>query len=295
MELEDIVNYTIIVALAVALVLMITGRFFDLTVERQSSVQIRSTINLLQGIVTDGPYLVTDHLGNNLKLMIDSRKYTGKIEIPRPKDFEGRIFNELVSCCDSIQYDYKFAIGDYKKTGRDILDANEVKLVVGPSLGSVKSNYLVVGEALELSDQCYTSFGLGNKLASSVPVSICDGDLTYCNPGVAYIETAHTPLAEISYWITQACESKYDLSKRIPLAEKDYVDETYLKVDNVNKEICLKDNCRRFYCDKEIKTGADDSLTGEIPWIFPPKMCNFAKITTKGGEMTITATKGVSS
>jgi hypothetical protein len=271
-ELDDLVNYAIIVAVAAALILMVTGRFFDLSIDRQSSVQTRATINLLQDIVTEGPFLVTDSAGNKMKLMVDMQKYGS-----------GSSLN-LIECCDSVQYDYKFSIGKHAATQQDAESIAE--LVVQP-ISDVRSNYVSVDREIQIGDSCYTSFGLGNKITSSVPVSACEAGASGCEPAVAYMETTHTPLSEISYWISQACQSSYDLSKRIPLAASEYASAADLKVDNEQKTVCIVGNCRRFYCDRDIEVLADESMVADIPWSLPPKSCNFASVVREQGEIKI--------
>lgn len=276
-ELEDLVNYAIIVAVAAALILMVTGRFFDLSIDRQSSVQTRATINLLQDIVTEGPFLVTDSAGNKMKLMIDMQKYNSGSN------------TDFIGCCDSVQYDYSFSIGRHVERPSD--SSSVAELLVRP-ISHVRSNYLEIGRFIDAGDACYTEFGLGNKITASVPVSACNGNSPGCDPAVAYMETTHTPLSEISYWISQACQSSYDLSKRIPLAVADYANSNDLRVDNDEKTVCIAGNCRKFYCNKEIEVLADESMHADIPWSIPAKSCNFVSVVREQGEIKIVGRYG---
>lgn len=264
-------NYAILVAVAAAVLLMITGKFIDLGVERQTSVQSRATISLLQDIVTEGPFLMEDSQKNKLKLMIDRTKLAGA---------------DLTGCCDSVQYSYRFGVSDDSKC----TEAGCEVTISGPVL----ENYVGSGNFDDASF-CYTGFSLGVRAAANVPVNICEENLNKCNLGIARIETVDSPLAELSYWITQACSAEFDFSKRIPLSESDYKGEDSITVDNAQKKVCLGDACKKFYCDKSVSLETDSGLWhNEVPKFPLPEHCHIAKVVKEGGVVTLfKAVKGV--
>ncbi len=260
-EVEDLVNYAILIAVTVAIILFFTGKFIDLSLERQTSVQSRATINLLQSIITQSDILMEDSHGNKLKLAVDRNGYGAA---------------DLTKCCDSVQYDYRFSVGEVSDP-RNVVSGFDTK-----------TNY-DAGESLNIGDYCYTGFVIGVKSAADVPVNICGNDLNSCSQGVARLETTNSPLSELSYWITQACNSKFDLSKRIPLSRDDYRtgDDITIKDGNV---ICLKGNCKKFACGKSIGTEAGDPkelLDQEVPRFPLPAYCNFAKVVRVGGVVKV--------
>lgn len=268
MELEDLVSYAILIAVAVAIILMVTGKFIDLSVERQTSVQSRATINLLQDIVTESPILMTDSNGNKLKLVIDKKKYNDNA-------------GSLIECCDSVQYDYKFGIGEYGEDTRAGFNAKQVDGM------PTKTNYVSGSGDFELEDPCYTEFGIGLKSSAKVPVNVCEGGLNDCKQRIASIETTDTPLSELSYWIAQACSSKFAVSKRIPLSLKDYQNEGDITVDSSKKEICLHNNCKKFSCDGDVNGDRPDladkdlfeqKVPGSIFALKVDQTCNFVKV-----------------
>lgn len=264
-------NYAILVAVAAAVLLMITGKFIDLGIERQTSVQSRATISLLQDIVTEGPILMEDSQKNKLKLVIDRTKLAGA---------------DLTGCCDSVQYSYRFGVSDDSKC----TEAGCEVRIPEPAL----KNYDGSGDFDDASF-CYTGFSLGVRAAANVPVNICEGNLNKCNLGIARIETVDSPLAELSYWITQACSAEFDFSKRIPLSESDYKGEDSITVDSAQKKVCLGDTCKKFYCGKSVSIETDSGLWhNEVPKFPLPEHCHIAKVVKKGGVVTLfKAAKGV--
>lgn len=271
-EIEDLVNYAILIAVAAAIILMITGRFLDLSVERQESVQTRATINLLQKIVTEGDFLMRDSGGNKMKLAVNMSEYPSK---------------GIGECCDSVQYEYRFAISQESEKG--IREDGTNKIFVKPIGGAVKTNFedRRTHGAYQAGNFCYTGFEIGQSIGASVPVNVCeDGDVNKCEQGVAYLETTDSPLAQMSYWITQACNSRFDLSKRIPLADGDYEDGRDVKVDG--DEICFKGVCKKFSCDLEVTDNAiDENLLGQKVRSFPAERCDFIRIVREGNSVTI--------
>lgn len=270
-EIEDLVNYAILIAVTVAIILMITGKFIDLSVERQTSVQSRATINLLQSIVTDSPFLMKDSQGNKLKLMIDKDEY----------DKSGPA--SLTECCDSVQYGYRFGVGKNPDS--------ESRINIPSS--EIKHNYQSgTGKLEDEGSFCYTGFTLNVKSAANVPVNICHEDLNNCEQGSAYIETVNSPLAELSYWITQACSSEFDLSKRIPLSEKDYKNGNSIEINNNDKTVCFADTCKKFSCDKIVDADrpelVDSSLQYQkVPRTLGTESCHFAKVVREGGVISL--------
>lgn len=270
-EIEDLVNYAILIAVTAAIILMITGKFIDLSVERQTSVQSRATINLLQNIVTDSPLLMKDSQGNKLKLMIDKDEY----------DKSGPA--SLTECCDSVQYGYRFGVGkDPDSESRISIPSSEIKYNYQSGTGKLEDE----------GSFCYTGFTLNVKSAANVPVNICHGDLNSCEQGSAYIETVNSPLAELSYWITQACSSEFDLSKRIPLSEKDYKNGNSIEVNNKDKTVCFAGTCKKFSCDKIVDADrpelVDSSLRYQnVPKALGTESCHFAKVVREGGEVSL--------
>lgn len=264
-ELEDLVNYAILIAVAVGVILFITGKFIDLSIERQLSTQSRATINLLQTIVTEAPFLMTDSQGNKLKLMIDENEFES---------------SGLIGCCDSVQYDYKFGIGKYDRYVASL--GNIVKPIL-----DIKTNYEGSGDFTR-NDFCYTGFAIGTKSAASVPVNICeDGNLNNCGQAIATIETTISPLSELSYWIAQACSSEFDLSKRIPLSKDDYRDGKDLKIEDGNK-VCFKGTCKEFSCGTGVKGDVDPTLLDQPVPKFPlDARCHFAKVVREGAEVKV--------
>lgn len=267
------------------MILMITGRFLDLNVERQTSVQPRATINLLQTAVTEGPFLMTDSSDNKLKLMIDRTKFDS---------------SDLKECCDSVQYDYKFSIGE----SPEVEDVGEMISYTYRPEFKILTNYEIDAEykgerEIDTESFCYTGFGLNSKSAASVPVNICDGDLNKCNQGVAVLETTNSPLSELSYWITQACKADFDLNKSIPLDPNDYFVGNDVQIKNGNL-VCLKGVCKKFECDIKFDGAAPISSVRSVignkdellDQVFPrpltdPEKCHYVKVVRDGGDVFI--------
>lgn len=275
MDIEDVVNYAILVAVVVAFLLMVTGKFFDLSVERQTATESRATINLLQKIVTDGPFLVTDSGGDKMKLMVDMSKYTDP-KIP-----------DLTKCCDSVQYDYRFAVGEYSGTVNS--GGDDVPLV--DAKPPVRSNYDLQSPdaGLNMADACYSEFAIGASTGSEVPVNLCErNDPNTCTQGIAKIEVTDTPLSELSYWITQLCKSDYDASKRIPLAVSDFVTGSDLTIDNSKKTVCLHGMCKGFVCDQDVQYAYDSTLMrNKVSKFLGDLTCNFAVVSRENGQMLL--------
>lgn len=278
--LEDMVDYAILIAVAIAIVLLITGKFIDLSVDRQTSVQSRATINLLQDIVTDSDFLMKDSAGNNMKLMVDQSKLGG---------------SDPTKCCDSVQYDYKFAVGNSKP-----LSTSPATYLVTPTKdagggGIVKTNYVGPG-SYDLGSFCYTGFGVGNKFGAEVPINVCkDGDVTQCTQAVAHLETTDSPLSEMSYWLTQICSFTSDSSKRITLSEKDYTkgDDLTIEQDGGGNRVCMGSGagktCKSFECKVTVSSNiALSTLANQDVPNFPlPEKCNFVKIVRKDGKVSV--------
>lgn len=272
--IEDLVTYAILIAIVAAFVLMVTGKFFDLSVERQISTESRAAINLLQKIVTDGPFLMEDSNGNKLKLMIDKSKYAD----PKNSDLSG--------CCESVQYNYKFAIGRF--TDPEPYEGETGKIYTVDAIAPVKGNYNNPENPpkFDTSDRCYNEFGIGTSTGSEVPVNICNsGDINSCEQGIAKIEVVDSPLSQLSYWITQICKSDYDTSKRIPLSTGDFVTGSDITVNNLEKTVCLRGTCKKFVCDKDIEYAYDSDLLNEKIYRFPETLtCHFTKVAREGGK-----------
>lgn len=256
-EIEDLVNYAILVAVVAGVLLMITGKFLDLTVERQTSTQTRATINMLQKVVSEGDFLMTDSMGNKLKLMIDKTKLASA---------------KLEECCQSLQYDYAFSVGHFKG-----LAESKKKIEIAAVSGSPLTNYDGKLDYDEV-DRCYYDFGIGRKSLADVPVNVCDGDLNKCNQGVAQLESENSPLSELAYWITQACAFDQDLSKRIPLSVEDYVNSDDVKVSG--DTVCFKGACKKFSCPDgvEVKEDVEEGLLGQQISSFPPRYCDIVRV-----------------
>jgi hypothetical protein len=285
MDVEDIVNYLIITAIIAVFVLAATGKFLDLSVERQSSVQTRSTINLLQKIVTDGPILVKDPAGGDRKIAID----LDRLEKIGPDD--------LSTCCDSIQFDYQLDVGIVKEDsdssgGKGVAVTPNYVIQTAKRVGSVKNYEPKPGQGptdYDIGNQCYYEFGIGQKRAATLPVNICknvDG-VTFCGQGIARLETTDSPLSQLSYWLTQVCNSQYDTQKRIPLSKSDYVTGLDLSIeeDEKGKKVCLKGLCKRFVCNLPVSNRVDSTLlNNNVGSLFS---CHFAVVEKKGNKMTL--------
>jgi len=272
-HIEDLVTYAIIAALGIAVLLLVTGKFIDLTVEKQTFTQTRSTINLLQKIVTDGPILVKDPEGNPKKLMIDKAAYGS---------------GDLSECCDSVQYDYEFDVG--MNSGKFESPSSQI-YYSAQSIGLKKTNVKpkVGGEARPYStaDQCYYEFRIGNTKGAKVPVNICEKDINdnyICSLGVAGLETKDSPLSQLSSWMTQVCSSKFETSKRIPLAIQDYQsghDITLEQDEKGDRFVCLDGNCKRFECPLPVETRVDQTLLDNRMGLYDYFTCNFVVISKR--------------
>lgn len=257
-EVQDLVNYAILVAVVAGVLLMVTGKFLDLTVERQTSTQTRATINLLQKVVSEGDFLMTNSVGEKLKLMVDKTKLAA---------------TKLEDCCQSLQYDYVFSVGQFEGVAKS-KKTIEIAAVSGPL-----TNYEGKLEYDRDSD-CYYSFGVGRRSAADVPVNICEGDVNKCEQGVAQIETENSPLSELSYWITQACNFDQDLSKRIPLSTKDYISSNDVKI--VGDSVCFKGACKKFSCHEgvEVKEDVEEGLLDNQITSFPARYCDIVRVVS---------------
>ncbi len=225
-EIEDLVNYAIIIGLSTFIILLLTGNFIELSIERQTSTQNRATINILQNIVTNSPFLIEDSNNNKLKLLIDKSKYDKGTGL------------DLQECCSSIQYDYSFFIYD----SNDIYDA-ETKSVTEETLTNSKQ----YGSPIDFNQRssCYSDFNLGKRSGATLPINICKKEDTLdCTQGQAYLETVTSPLSQLSFWISQACNSDYDINKTIIIDPDDYKN-IQIKSEN---EICIKNVCKKYEC-----------------------------------------------
>lgn len=276
MDTEDIVNYLIVTAIIAVFVLAATGKFLDLSVERQSSVQTRATINVLQKIVTDGPILVKDPVGGDRKIMIDADKL-GSVD--------------LSLCCDSVQFDYQLDVGTTEGGGGSAITPQDTVQAAKPIV-SARNYEPKPGQGptkFNIGDQCYYEFGIGSKRSATLPVNICrrDGGVTFCSQGIAALETTDSPLSQLSYWLTQVCNSQYDTQKRIPLSKQDYVTGLDLSIeeDESGKKVCLKGVCKRFECQSSVDSRVDSALlNNRVAALFS---CHFAVVEKKGGRMSI--------
>lgn len=230
MQLEDLINYIILILIAVAVYFIITGKFVELTVEKQNTEQIRSAANLLQTISTSSPLLLKDSNSQPIKLLFDKSKTEESLD----------------ECCNSLEYDYKF-----------VIEADKTNVM---TIYNFENNQKDKAPFMSYSN-CYLTRNLFYTTTVDIPANICT-DIEHCKFAVASVSIYKTPLSELTYWLSRACVEENDFLKEIPFAAgecgslpcqigRDIV------FDQSKKKVCInfanrQRVCKKYFCDETI-------------------------------------------
>ncbi len=239
------VNFIILFAMfamGAAILLLMIGRWVDITGIKYKFETQRNAMNLLQLLVSNSPVVKTDPANVPLKLVLDAEKLSEYqadagigTETPSPQR------DTWEKCCDFLDFDYNFTVRN---------------LVTGENrtIGNLIFN--------TLSD-CYPQ---RVKSVADIPVVIDeDGRRDY---GVAEIEMIRTPLSELSFWLSQAfVRASWDKYWEVYAGEEKYFVKIpldpeikcvgILPVDNNYMRVCvyLTDDryaCKMFVIDNDI-------------------------------------------
>lgn len=273
MELDDFINYVLLIAIAVGILFIIFGRFIDLSVERQSSDQQRATSNLMQYILSNAPFVVKDDSGIPVKSVVDRSEISA---------------SSLSECCDSLQYDYQFQIAEISGDGLDV--------VATISNYRDRPDYPSIDFSNEASTSCYAGGGIGHESVSQSPVGICSSGI--CKPGYAAIKTAATPVSQIAFWSAQAC-SDSSILKLIPIGPVcsggESCIDTVTDVEITGRDICVtmgsERYCRQLTCDSQVDI-SNDALLEFSPGLVSAT-CMYAKVESSGNGVIISIPESV--
>jgi len=266
-----------LLAVVAAFMLMIMGRWFDLTGTKYSLITQRNAMDLVQVIVSNSPLVERDPNGEPIKLVLNATKldiYENKAGIGTEFPTKERV--DWEDCCDFLDFDYNLTVYDL------VADKNR-------TIGNL---------IFEPDSECYPSriMGIGD-----VPVVVNeDGDK---NPGLAVLRMTRTPLSDLSFWLSQAFlraswaeywtvfSSEKDYTVLVPLDPEDIECVKISDYDDNYKRICviLNNNrgeaCKMFYYDKNIEDSEDFDRFGDNKMI--PDQCFNVKITTKRNYVSI--------
>jgi len=240
-------------AIIAAMMIMIMGRWFDLTGTKYNLITQRNAMDLIQLIVTNSPLTERDPSGKPLKLILnatlldiyESNAGTGT----RVLSSERKTWED---CCDFLDFDYNLTVHD---------------LVMS-------KNWTIANLIFKRDSECYPARIMG---AGDVPVAIDEDGKR--NPGVAVVTMMRTPLSDLSFWLSQAflraswgdywtvfsSEESYTVIVPLDPGESS-TDQEGIKCVNISdpdindnyKRICVKLNddrevCKSFYYDKNIE------------------------------------------
>jgi len=242
-------------AIIAAMMIMIMGRWFDLTGTKYTLITQRNAMDLIQLIVTNSPLVERDPSGEPMKLVLNATQldvYESKAGIGI-RDISSSSEREIwEKCCDFLDFDYNFTVHD---------------LVTS-------KNRTIANLIFERGSTCYPSRILG---VGDVPVVIDEDGKR--NAGVAVVTMMRTPLSDLSFWLSQAFlraswgdywtvfSSEESYTVTVPL-------DPEVKCVNISdyndnyKRICVKliddrEACKSFYYDKNIEETGNFFLYGD--------------------------------
>jgi hypothetical protein len=280
------VNFILILAmfaLGAAIMLLMIGRWLDITGVKYKFETQRNTMNLLQLLVTNSPVVKRDSTGTPLKLVLDEEKLTeynnfASIGMGNVVPWSDRDVWER--CCDFLDFDYNFTVHNVM-TGENF------------TIGNLIYNQL---------SSCYPQRVVG---VSDLPIVI--DDVGRNDAGIATVKMIRTPLSELSFWLSQAFiraswekywsvyskEAEYYV--KIPLDPEincvefiDFNGDSIIDInDCVNNygRVCVilkdgRESCKMFVCD--------NSVTFTTDWNHPNiGTCFGVLITSEKGSVKI--------
>jgi hypothetical protein len=243
----------IMFAAGTAVMLVIMGKWLDLTGIRYKMDTQRNAMNLVQLIISNSP-VVSKESDQPDKVILDAKELDDYVneaglgsEIPSFKRMEWE------DCCDFLNFDHNFTVHD---------------IVTGKSwtIGN-----LVFDESI-----CYPNRVQG---IADVPVVVSQNGEKH--PGVAIVRLKKTPLSDLSFWLSQAFIRAYwddywelfpeENSYRVMIPLHPEIEKISIhNVDKNNKRIC---------------THVDRDIDGDVGGIDIIVCKNFVfKRTTSSGD-----------
>jgi len=243
---------TVAFAVGAAVILLMIGKWLDISGLRYKMDTQRNALNLLQLIVSSSPIVQEDPSGEPKKLILDKDKLE-KYEIidlygepnSPPYPYVDPLRDEWLSCCDFLSYDQKLTITD--------LVTNEVW-----AIGDI---------SIKTESKCYPKRTIGY---TDMPVVIFNG--TNYNHGVANLTLQKTPLSEFSFWLSQAfiraswdgywgmVNESYNVT--IPL-DTDNIELVEIRDDRVCMK--LRPPTSKITCKPFVRTGASMTIVPVSP------------------------------
>lgn len=246
----------ILFAAGTAVMLIIMGKWLDLTGYRYKIETQRNAMNLAQLIVTNSPVVKIDN-GQPNKLILDADKLDEYEKYAKigwsPNDMTPERTN-WENCCDFLDSDHNFTVHD---------------VVTG-------KNWTMGNLVFNTNSNCYSERVVG---FADLPVVISkDGDN---HPGVAVVELMETPLSDLSFWLSQAFIRAYwdDYWNLFPEANEYDVS---VPLDPEIRSVSIYENQKRI-CTNLDKNG--DNIVDTV-------VCkNFVYYTSTSSGSSITFTK----
>jgi hypothetical protein len=241
-------------ALGAAILLLMIGRWLDITGIKYKFETQRNAINLLQMLVSNSPVVKRDSANMPLKLVLDGEKlneYQNNAGIGMENIVPWGDRDVWERCCDFLDFDYNFTVHNI-----------------------ITSENFTIGNMIynQLSD-CYPQRVIG---ISDIPIVIDKNGRG--DAGVATIKMIRTPLSELSFWLSQAfVRASWEEYWSVYSKESDY----YVKIpldpeincviidsnDCVNNygRVCVvikeysnyRESCKMFTCDNSVTFTTD--------------------------------------
>ncbi len=241
-------------AAGTAFMLILMGKWLDLTGYRYRMDTQRNAMNLVQLIVSNSP-VVKEGTGQPDKIILNADElddYVTDANIGTETPSDHRV--EWEDCCDFLEFDHNFTVHDIE-TGE---------------------NWTIGNLVFKVESDCYPKRVQG---FADLPVVVSqDGEN---HPGIAVVRLMRTPLSDMSFWLSQAFIRAYwddywdlfpeagEYKVLVPLGPE--IRKVSIQdVDNDNKRICTHlDNivvCKNFIYK------AKTSSEAVIKWIPDPNL-----------------------
>ena len=266
-------------AIIAAFMLMIMGRWFDLTGTKYNLITQRNAMDLVQLIVSNSPIVDRDPSGEPVKLVLNATKldiYESKASFGMSNilpDSERYLWEE---CCDFFDFDYNFTVHD-------------LVTLKNRTIGNLIFNRTYL--------ECYPPRVMG---VGDLPVVVDDGGVK--NAGVAVVTMMRTPLSELSFWFSQASlranwaeywtvfSSEESYSVIVPLNPDEIKCVSVSDFDDNYKRVCVilnddREACKFFYYDKSIEDSGNFILSKNNK--ITPGECFNVQILTKRNFVSI--------
>jgi len=168
----------IVIAAAVAVTLILMGKWLEIVGFRYKLETQRNAMNFIQFIVANSP-IVEKEFDEPNKLIIDFNeldKYSKRFEVTDPNNPSDE-HKKWEECCDFLDFDHNLTVIDLS-TGIPVEFGNLI---------------------FQEESECYAKRVQG---FADVPVVIYrNGEY---RPGIAYVEVRRTTLSDVSFWLSQA-------------------------------------------------------------------------------------------